>query len=158
MLGCHFVFILIYANPFPFKTKHKLEYYAQWYVYPFFNQNWNLFVPPPSTNYKLLVSFADNGKQSIDIFNEILIQHQTNRFTGNSALLLAFSNSIHYFEKNTLLKNTLNGPVKNDLNFQILEQSAKKYIQSTRNITLDQLKLSLCVEDLSSKKTKVYYN
>jgi hypothetical protein len=154
----HFVLILIYANPFPSGTKHKLDYYAQWYVYPYFTQNWNLFVPPPSTNYKLLVSYENNGKQSIDIFNEILIKHQTNRFAGNSALLLAFSNSIHYFEKNTRLQNSLNGPVKNDLYFQILEQSAKNYIQSTRNIKIDELKLSLCVEDLPTKKMKVYYN
>lgn len=154
----HFFLILIYANPFPSNTKRTLNYYAQWYVYPYFNQNWNLFVPPPSTNYKLLVSFQDKGKQSVDIFNEILIQHQTNRFAGHSALLLAFSNSIHYFEKNTPLQNALNGPVKNDLYFQILKQAAKNYIQSTRNINIDELKLSLCVEDLPSKKIKVYYN
>ena len=154
----HFIWILIYANPFPAATKQKMEYYAQWYVYPYFNQNWNLFVPPPNTNYKLLVSYEDHGKHYTDIFNEILVKHQTNRLSGNSAVLLAFSNSIHYFEKNTKQQKQLNGPIKNDLYFQILEQSAKNYIRSSRGININQIKIYLCVETLGTNKMKVYYN
>lgn len=150
--------ILIFANPFPAATKRKIDYYSQWYVYPYFNQNWNLFVPPPSANYKLLVSYENNGKQYTDIFNEVLLKHQTNRLSGTSALLLAFSNSIHYFEKNTKLQKSLNGPIKNDLYFQIMERSAINYIQSTRGINIDHLEISLCVETLGTEKMKVYYN
>lgn len=157
-LVLHFFLIIVYSNPFPSANKQKLDYYAQWYVYPYFSQNWNLFVPPPSSNYKLLVCFNDKGKQTIDIYNEILVKHQTNRLAGSSALLLAFTNSIHYFEKNSDLQKTLNGPIKNDLNFQILEKSTKNYIQATRGIRLDKIELYLCVETLSSDKMKVYHN
>lgn len=148
----------MYANPFPSVIKQKSDYYAQWYVYPYFNQNWNLFVPAPNTNYKLLVCYEQEGKQKVEVLREILNAHQTNRFLGYSAVLLNFANSIHYFEKNTALLKPLNGPIKNDLYFQMLEQSALNYIQTTRHISLSHVKLMLCVSQLSSPSNRVYFN
>ena len=56
------------------------------------------------------------------------------------------------------MQKALNGPVKNDLYFEMLENSAKNYIQGSRNISVKEIKMYLCVEDISSGKTKVYYN
>jgi len=153
----HFTLILIYANPYA-KTKQKLDYYAEWYVYPYFTQNWNLFVPPPNTNYKLFVEYEDKGIQTKDVFEELLIQHQSNRLKGYGPLLLAFSNSIHYFEKNTELQKSLNGPIKNDLYFQIIEKSALNYLKSTRKINIEKIKMRLVVQTLGSNTEKIYFN
>jgi len=157
-LSVHFVFIAIYTFPFQPANKNKISYYAQWYAYPFFNQNWNLFVPAPNTNYKCFVSYENNGVQQLDLLEEILNKHQSNRYLGYSSIVLAFVNSMHYFEKNSPLQEKLNGPIKDDLNFTILETSAKNYIEVTRGIEVKNFKLILFVETLVSKQQKVYFN
>ena len=127
-------------------------------MYPYFTQNWNLFVPPPNTNYKLFVEYEDHGIQKKEVFAEIMSQHQNNRLKGYGPLLLAFSNSIHYFEKNTSLQKPLNGPIKNDLYFKMIEKSALSYLQATQKIKLDSLKIRLLVQSLPGDSQKVYFN
>jgi len=157
VLCLHFILAGIFANPYA-KSKSKIDYYAEWYIYPYFAQNWNLFVPAPNTNYKLFVAYEDHGIQRTDLFQEILIQHQSNRFKGYGPLVLAFSNTIHFFEKSTELKKKLNGPVKNDKYFQILETSVLNYLRSSRNIKLESVKIQLVVQTLNSDKMKIYFN
>lgn len=156
-LAIHFSLAAIFANPYA-KSRTKLNYYAEWYIYPYFSQNWNLFAPAPNTNYKLFVEYEDKGKQKTDLFQEILLQHQSNRFKGYGPLLLAFSNTIHYFEKSTELQNKLNGPIKDDTYFSILEKSVLNYLRSTRKIDLKKVKVQLVVQTLTSGEMKVYYN
>jgi hypothetical protein len=156
-LCLHFILVLIFANPYV-KVKHKLDYYAEWYIHPYFAQNWNLFAPAPDTNYRLFVEYEDQGIKKADLFQEILLKHQSNRFKGYGPLLLAFSNSIHYFEKGTGLQKKLNGPVKNDQYFTIVETSALNYLRSTRQIKSDKIKIYLLVLDVNSGAQRVYYN
>ncbi len=135
-----------------------MDYYAEAYVYPYFHQNWNLFAPPPSSNYTLFATYNNNGNKTTDVFNEILIKHQTNRLLGYEPLLIAFSNSIHYFEKNTLLKDALNGPVYDDLYFSMLEHSVKTYLEVKNKIKLSHVTLLLIVEDNPTKKQRLYFS
>ena len=88
----------------------------------------------------------------LDIFNDILTKHQTNRFAGYEALLIALSNSLHYFEKNTTLKN---GKVQNDKNFAIIQHFTKKYLQSKK---IHSFKLIMLTSDVITKKTRCYYD
>src|SRR5947208_757192 len=90
-LMAHFTLICSYLA--------KPNFCSVFYSYPFFNQNWSLFVPPPNCNYNLYVYRKEDKSQCKDLFSEILIKHQKNRLKGNQALLTALSNSIHYFEK-----------------------------------------------------------
>jgi len=144
----HFSFVCIYATNTGQK-KSKISYYSAFYTYPYFHQNWNLFVPPPGSNYNLIVY---NDSIKMDIFSEILTKHQTNRLAGYEPLLIALSNSIHYFEKNTMLKN---GKVQNDKNFTIIEHFAKNYLAKKK---IHSFKLIMLTSDLLTKKTRYYYN
>lgn len=156
-LCIHFSLLLVFTNPYREAGK-KLDYYAQWYVYPYFSQNWNLFVPPPSTNYRLFVEYEQNGLQRKDIFEELEVKHQANRFKGYGSLLLAFSNSIHFFEKNTARQKPLNGPVSNDLYFRILENSVENYLKATCGQDIKHIRLRLMVSDIHSGGNRVYFN
>jgi hypothetical protein len=156
ILFLHFALVIIYANPFSSKNG-KFDSYAKWYVYPWFHQAWNLFVPPPDCNYKLLARYENSGNQCADIFNEIVLKHQTNRLRGYGPVLIAFVNSIHYFEKNATQKD-INGPVTNDINFKILEHAVLNYINHTRNLHLSKIKLILLVENIHDAKPRVYFN
>lgn len=127
------------------------------YTYPYFQQNWNLFTPAPVSNYSLFAGGVDENLRT-DIFNELLLKHQTNRLAGYEPLLVAFTNTIHYFEKNSVLTAPLNGPVNGDLYFTMLEHSAKNYLQNTRKKKISAVKLMLVVEDVVSKERRVYFN
>ena len=144
----HFGFVSIYATNIARKLS-KISYYSSYYAYPFFHQNWNLFVPLPTTNYQLI---AYNDSVKINVFNEILTKHQTNRLAGYEPILIAISNSIHYFEKNTVLKNV---KIQNDKNFTIIEHFTNNYLQ-TKKIT--KFKLILTASDVITKENRYYYN
>lgn len=135
-----------------------MDYYAEWYVYPYFSQTWRLFVPPPTTNYQLFAGYGGDESPGEDIFGELIIRHRENRLSGAGPLLLAFSNSIHYFEKNTPLQDPLNGPVKDDRYFDMLRSSVHNYLRLTRAGEIGRLKIRLVVRDISSGQAKVYYD
>jgi hypothetical protein len=127
-------------------------------VYPYFNQGWNLFVPPPDCNYRLFAEYENKGTRKKDIFQEVLLQHQNNRFKGYGPLLLAFSNSIYYFEKTTELQKQLNGPVLRDSYFEIIENTALNYLRATEHKKIEKAKLLLVIENINSGTSRVYYN
>jgi hypothetical protein len=125
--------------------------YSFYYVYPFFQQNWALFIPPPSDNYKLLVRYKDKEMKCVDVFSEILTKHQTNRLNGNEPLLIALSNSIHYFEKEEQ-------PDTKGINFKILEKFAINYLNKTRQLNLDHAQLFVMVSNSVTGESRTYHN
>jgi hypothetical protein len=150
----HFVMVLIYVNPFAQGQKRQ-DYWAQYYVYPFFQQRWDLFVPPVDNNYML---FAGEDSVRVNIFREINEMHQSNRFQGYEYILQAFANSIFMFEKNTPLQLKLNGPIKDDVRFKIIEHAAEAYLRKTGRLNKGPVKLMLVVYNVLTKESRVYYN
>ena len=146
MLLVHFLGVAIYCLNGQ-KPNSKLSYYASFYAYPYFHQNWNLFVPPPTKNYRL-IAYNTNIKK--DVFNELLAKHKANRLAGYEPLLIALSNSIYYFENSTKLKK---GKVVNDKNFEIISHFIRNYLCRETH-----LKIILVVVDVNTKQERVYYN
>ncbi len=126
-------------------------------MYPYFQQNWNLFAPVPDANYKLYCEFENKGKQRLDLFSEIKTIHQSNRLKGYGPLLVAFSNSIYFFEKNAV-QEPLNGSMENNTSFKIIAHLAKNYLENTRNTQLSDLRLILVVNEIPTSKQRIYFN
>lgn len=127
-------------------------------MYPYFHQNWNLFAPVPHTNYRLFARI-DSGKSNYtEVMGELIARHRANRLAGYEPLVIAFSNSIHYFEKNCPMQGRVNGPVKDDLYFTILEKATWHYLHYTQRINTEPLKLLLLVEDTKGGQKRVYFN
>lgn len=114
-------------------------------------------MPVPDSNYRLYCEYKNHGVKKIDLFNEVLLKHQTNRFAGYEPVLIAFTNCIHYFEKNTTEQKQLNGPITNDLNFEILKQLTKNYIEYSEKIKIKQIKITLVVNQTITNKQRIYY-
>ena len=149
----HFTLVILFANPF----NAKIPSIAGRYVYPFFQQSWTMFAPAPSNNYRLFVEYDYNGLHKYDLFAEVNGLHQQNRLRGYEPLMLVFSNSIHYFEHATPLRKKLNGPVRNDLFFTMLEHSVLNYIREKHDSKISQVKIILCVLEAGGKQ-RVYFN
>jgi hypothetical protein len=140
---------------------------SRWYAYPFFHQSWNLFVPPPENNYRLYVyavsdTFHANNKSALqpitELFGEINKAHQQNRFSGKGTLLLALTNSIHYFEKGTAPNNIKRGKVHNDINFMILEKFVKKYLASQKKLPDQAIKIVLWIKSTQKDELRIYFS
>jgi hypothetical protein len=145
--------VLLFANP----CTSYIPQIARSYAYPYFQQKWNMFVPPPSSNYNLFVEFECGGLQKYDLFQKVLITHQKNRFNGSEPILLALSNTIHYFEHHTKQRQKLNGPVKNEKFFVMLEHSVLNLLRSTHKCNIEQVKIILLVKEHSGRQ-RVYFN
>jgi hypothetical protein len=104
------------------------------------------------------VSYQKNGIHKKDVFNEIVIKHQSNRLTGMGPLVLAFSNSIHYFEKNTNKLEKLNGPISGDEYFKMIEHEAFNYLANGEKIEQQKVRLFLIVENVLLHERRVYFN
>lgn len=144
-LCSHFIFLFFY--------NFKPGKFSFFYTYPFFHQNWNLFVPPPKSNYNLYAIYeSDRGFQKTDIFQQLLIKHQGNRFSGAEPLLIAISNCIHYVE--TSSKPGLSC----DDNFKMIEKFANSYLNQTCILKSSNIKLILVVSNAKKLQARVYYN
>lgn len=153
----HVVCVFIYANPLV-HSKNKSDYWVEYYVYPFFHQNWNLFAPPPSENYALYVSYDDNtGIKKEELFQKIIVEHQTNRLKGYEAIVLALSNCCYYFEKSVKEQNSINGPIKNNLYFTMLQHLTVNYLEWKNKKSISMTELIFVSENIHTKKKRVYY-
>lgn len=153
----HFSLVFIHCNRSG-SERSKLDYFSHYYIYPYFQQTWGLFAPAPDSNYQLIARYNKGGKQTKDIFAEIVWQHQSNRLRGNEQLLLAFATSIHYFEKTALEHKENGGIIENNRNFKIIEHMARRYLTHTVGDTLSELQLTLVVKDIETGLQRVYYN
>lgn len=154
----HFVLITSFINPVK-KAEGKLFYYSMFYVYPFFDQGWNLFAPVPNSNYHVYVTYKiGSEKKQFDLINEIQNKHASNRIGGYESLSLAISNAIHSFEGSTKLLNKINGPIKNDITFTIVEHFVNQYVNQLTHNKASETKFILTVMNVVNQQQRVYFN
>ncbi len=157
VLVLHFTLLLIHALPLKGEKK-RVQYWSDYYAYPYFQQSWSLFAPPPEENYKLFVEYENLGNKKQDLVLEILSKHRDNVFKGGEAVYLSISNSIHFYEKNTASKGHLSGLVENDLYWNILEHQVLRYLNSTHQLHLSEIKMALHCNNVLTGQKRVYYN
>lgn len=129
---------------------------SNFYVYPFFQQNWELFAPPPDQNYRLYVVF-ESGRAT-ELVGKLKSKHQTNLLAGNEAALLALTNSIHFFEKNQAPMTVSLKNASEDHNFMILNKTVQAFLENEEKQE-DLKKIILLVQPVDPlQKRKIYYN
>lgn len=155
LLALHFLLVLLYVNPF---KKENLPRFVKSYVSSFFHQNWSLFVPAAGNNYYLFAEYEYNGFHREEVLQPLMWAHQQNRFGGREPVLMALVNYIHYFEKGfSAGKTGLNGPVKNNRNFDMLCFSLQNYLRSKHGPSLVLTRCILMVEPPGGS-ARVYFN
>lgn len=147
--------VWLYVNPLqqePYKN-----FWGQWYCSPFFSQGWNLFVPTPKNNYFVFVEYESGGKKiKEEVFQSLVLQHRANRIAGNESLVIAFTNGIHFFEHTTTLREKLNGPVKDDLYFEIVRHTAENYVKHACDCEPANFRMILYIKPLDGEP-RAYY-
>jgi hypothetical protein len=137
-LMAHFTFLSLEAfRPSPLSFS---------YTYPFFQQNWKLFVPAPHSDYQLFCIYEKEGKIiKKDLIMEKLTAHKENPFSGTEPILNTLLASVHFYEHNPT-----------DVNYKILEYGVSK-ILTLENGTIHQLKLILLVKPINGAPARVLH-
>lgn len=92
----HYFFIIV--NHSPMLVTGKIKSAAILYSYPFFHQNWSLFVPAPSHTKTFYLRYkTDSGWTPWkDTGSEAIAMYKKCSATGSDMMLLLITNSLHY--------------------------------------------------------------
>lgn len=156
-LAIHFTAVLFYA--IPLNQKSKLYHYAFAYVYPYFHQNWTIFVPPPTENFNIYVNYKTKNahRDWRDIFFEINTSHQKNRLAGNEFKLLAFANALRYYAISAKPHSKLIKTNNTNVNYLVLEKTIKQYLTLKEKQNIYELKIILGIRPVSCDTCKYYH-
>jgi hypothetical protein len=96
-LCLHFGLLFLYTSPLT-SSHPKIHFITKACVGSFFHQGWSLFVPAPNTRHYLFVRYKNDSNQTVykDILRDCVENNRQNKFMGNEAIALLFSNSLVY--------------------------------------------------------------
>lgn len=155
-LAIHFLCIIVYASPV--KQIGILNSASNMYCYPYFHQQWTVFVPAPSKKFDLYIrNGKDNRWQNwINITNRLIEKSRSNHFSGGETEVLLLSNSINYLIADLGEQNLIFNNPPNLASFKILERAAKYYFRNYR-CWRDGKDYELLIIARSGKTQTLYY-
>lgn len=157
-IAVHFILVFVYASPIKINSK-KLTAVSFMYVYPVFQQNWELFVPAPDIERKLFVRYKtqDGFSDWQDILSQEIMNHRKNRALGNETKVLLFSNSLIYVINSLYdVPSCILSKKPNDAAFKVLEFEINQYLKSKLNIKTT-TRYELLMISKTDVKTDSYY-
>lgn len=125
----HFCLVCIYSSPFKIASE-KINFVSEYYVYPYFQQHWQLFTPPPQIKYGLYVRYKNKSTWSNwqNILQEQINKHHQNIVLGNETSLLLYSSAINYmYYSLDTAKHCYTIDYKNK-NVDVLKQAVKQQL------------------------------
>ena len=155
-LSIHFVFITNYSAPY--KLKGLVKSAAGMYCYPYFHQQWTVFVPAPDKKSDLYIR---NGSEErwqpwINITQRLIKKRKQNPLKGRETEVLLLTNATNYMvyelgERNIIFENkpTL-------ASFKVLERAAKYYFRNY-GCWSEGKNYELVLVTKTSKRIYVYY-
>jgi hypothetical protein len=154
----HFTLVFVYASPFKINNK-KLFALSYMYVYPVFQQNWELFVPAPNVERKLFVRYRAENGFSIwqDILSQEIMNHRKNRILGNETKVLLLSNSLIYVINSLYEKpSCILSPDSKDVTFKVLNFEVNQYLKNKLKVEA-KTSYELLLVSKGCQNTAAYY-
>lgn len=138
VLGLHFAALFICSSPLTIHNP-QVNFIAKTYTGPFFRQNWNLFVPAPKSQHYLFVRYKNKGSWTgwKDILGNCVENNRQNKFSGNEALVLLFSNSLIYF-LNKVPSPGLYRQAPAFMEFKVLNHELSRYLALQEKLKVGQ--------------------
>lgn len=81
-------FLVLAIDQFGFSQKLKI------YVYPYFEQNWSLFAPPPSESYQIIVQMKDGGAVNLNV--QTIKQNSDGMAWASEMVANSITNAVHF--------------------------------------------------------------
>lgn len=118
-----------------------------------------MFAPIPKQNFNVYIKYRTDKAdvQWTDVFNTILSNHQKNRFAGNEALLLSFSNSLRYYASSVNEKSEIEKNDNSNINYIILKKIVVQYIGYKHGELPKQLEIIIGINDVERNIKHYHY-
>lgn len=126
----HYFFIIV--NHSPLQAKGKMKSASVLYTFPFFCQNWSLFVPAPTHAKTFFVRYktAGNFTPWKHTGTEVILKYKKCPATGSDMMLLLVTNSLYYvcadFTEQSAVFNTENAKPA----FRVFKHITDKLLQT----------------------------
>jgi hypothetical protein len=143
----------VYA--YPANEGSKFKFYVFPYVYPYFHQSWTLFAPVPKENFNVYVKH--DGGEWEDLFYKLYSSNQNNRFGGNEALMLAFSNSLRYYASSVSELSSKEDDDDTNVNFVVLKKMIVNYYRSGKNPEVKNLEVIIRIRNINGRSDYSHY-
>lgn len=92
-----------------------------------------------------------------DVFNAILSEHQQNRFAGHEAVLLAFSNSLRYYDFSVAEKSLIEADGDANVNYCVLKKIVTQYIRQKEVTMFQDLEMIIGIHDVERNVKHHHY-
>lgn len=145
--------VLAYA--FPAKDENKFKAYVFPYVYPYFHQDWSMFAPIPKQNYTIYVRY--DGHDWYDVFNEVVMAHQNNRFSGHENISISLSSAIRYYASSIESANTYKVDDGSNVNLKVIEKILIKYISKKDGTAPKNMETIIRIRDVDGSADHSHY-
>lgn len=134
-LGFHFILLLNYAAPV--KAGRKLSAASALYCYPYFYQQWSVFVPAPQKRFNLMIRNGSAAGRSWQPWRNVtghLLKRRKpcTALLGRETEILLISNSINYLASDLGERDRLFTTRPALPSFNVLERAARYYFRNFR--------------------------
>ena len=145
--------VLAYA--FPGKEQNKFKILSFVYVYPYFHQSWEMFVPIPKQNYYVYIKYDDTEWK--DLFYDLNSMHQRNRLKGHENLMLSLGNSARYYASSVKSENAIGEDDDSNIYFNVLKKIIVQYITLNSKNKPQNLQLIIRIKDTENNSDYSHY-
>lgn len=155
-LGLHFLLIFNYAAPL--KINHSLTSASNIYCYPFFHQQWTVFVPTPTKQFDLYIRNGNSisWQPWINVTKALIKKNRKSIIMGKETEVLLVTNAINYLAYDLGNTTRIYARKPNIPSFNVLEHAARNYFRNYR-CWKEGKQYEIAVISTSPKKTIYYY-
>lgn len=126
----HYFFIIVNHSPIP--VKGKVRSAAVVYTYPFFYQNWSLFVPAPLHTKTFFIRYKTATGWTLwrDTGSEVIDRYKKCPAAGSDMMLLLVTNSLHYVCADFTEQSAVINSGNEKPTFQVFKHITDKLLQT----------------------------
>ncbi len=129
-LCVHFICIMDYAAPV--KLPGVIKAAGNMYCYPYFHQQWTVFVPAPNKQFDLMIRNGSGNKWQPWTNITSRLMKRRSAFLGREVEVLLITNSINYVAYDLGEKDQVFYEKPDLPSFKVLERAAKYYFRNFR--------------------------
>ncbi|MES2133027.1 MAG: DUF5819 family protein [Bacteroidota bacterium] len=155
-LAGHFLLVFNYASPF--KIGKPLSSASNRYCYPFFHQQWTVFVPTPTRQFDLYIRNGNGTSWQLwmNVTKTLIKKNRKSIIMGKETEVLLVTNAINYLVYDLGDTNHVYEQKPDLPSFKVLEHAARNYFRNYR-CWKEGKQYEMAVVAKSPEKTTYYY-
>jgi len=154
----HFLCLINYASPLK-SSNRCFNVITTMYGYPYFHQQWTVFVPTPVKKFELMIRNGSGNKWQrwTNIVNHLLKRRKYNLPLGRETEVLLITNSINYLSYDLGETNRVFNKKPDLQSFKVLEHAANYYFRNFRCWKAGKEYELLLITHSPGKRTAYYF-